>query len=122
MSRAALETLPMAAAAIPIPLAPDTVHESGLDAQFVLRFVLKSAYVTNLETAAGLADYIKLPELVVHEVLESAKEKRLVEVLGLADAKRSVYRYALTGLGRDWAIEALSQCQYVGLVLMRSPA
>jgi hypothetical protein len=101
-------------AAIPQPLAPDTVHESGLDPQFLLRFILKSAYVTNLETASAIADYVKLPELVVHEVLESAKEKRLVEVLGLADARRSVYRYALTGVGRDWAVEALGQCQYVG--------
>jgi hypothetical protein len=113
MNRAALEKA-RTATSIPIPLAPETVQESGLDAQFLLRFVLKSAYVTNLETAAAIADYVKLPELVVHEVLESAKEKRLVEVLGLADAKRSVYRYALTGVGRDWAVEALSQCQYVG--------
>jgi len=114
MQRAALEPSATTSTVIPVPLAPDTVHESGLDAQFLLRFVLKSAYVTNLETAAAIANYIKLPELVVHEVLESAKEKRLVEVLGLADAKRSVYRYALTGVGRDWAVEALSQCQYVG--------
>jgi hypothetical protein len=114
MQRAALEPAATSALAIPVPLAPDTVQESGLDAQFLLRFVLKSAYVTNLETASAIADYIKLPDLVVHEVLESAKEKRLVEVLGLADAKRSVYRYALTGIGRDWAVEALSQCSYVG--------
>jgi hypothetical protein len=114
MQRAALEPVATTPSTIPVPLAPDTVHESGLDAQFLLRFVLKSAYVTNLETAAAIANYVKLPELVVHEVLESAKEKRLVEVLGLADAKRSVYRYALTGVGRDWAVEALSQCQYVG--------
>ena len=102
--------MPEITTAIPQPLAPDTVHESGLDPQFLLRFILKSVYVTNLETAPALADYVKLPELVVHEVLESAKEKRLVEVLGLADARRSVYRYALTGVGRDWAVEALSQC------------
>jgi hypothetical protein len=114
MQRAALEPATTSALPIPVPLAPDTVQESGLDAQFLLRFVLKSAYVTNLETASAIADYVKLPDLVVHEVLESAKEKRLVEVLGLADAKRSVYRYALTGVGRDWAVEALSQCQYVG--------
>ena len=114
MSRASLEPVATTAATIPIPLAPDTVHESGLDAQWLLRFVLKSAYVTNLETASALADYMKLPELVVHEVLESAKEKRLVEVLGLADAKRSAYRYALTGVGRDWAVDALSQCSYAG--------
>ena len=114
MNRAALEPAFATALGIPQPLAPDTVAESGLDPQFLLRFVLKSAYVTNLETATALAEYLKLPELVVHDVLESAKEKRLVEVLGLADARRSVYRYALTGVGRDWAVEALSQCQYVG--------
>src|SRR4029453_18820911 len=113
MSRA-LHPVPEITTAIPQPLAPDTVHEGGLDPQFMLRFILKSLYVTNLETAPALADYVTLPELVVHEVLESAKEKRLVEVLGLADARRSVYRYALTGVGRDWAVEALSQCSYVG--------
>jgi len=113
MSRA-LHPVPEITTAIPQPLAPDTLHESGLDPQFMLRFILKSLYVTNLETAPALAEYVKLPELVVHEVLESAKEKRLVEVLGLADARRSVYRYALTGVGRDWAVEALSQCSYVG--------
>src|SRR4030095_6273719 len=31
-----------------------------------------------------------------------------------AAARRSVYRYALPGVGRDWAVEALSQCSYVG--------
>ncbi len=114
MNRSAIDTAPETEASVPRPLAPDTVHESGLEPQFLLRFVLKAVYVTNLETAAAIAEYIKLPEPVVHEVLESAKEKRLLEVLGLADAKRSVYRYALTGVGRDWAVEALSQCQYVG--------
>jgi hypothetical protein len=114
MRRAALDSATTSTSAIPVPLAPDTVQETGLDAQFLLRFVLKSAYVTNLETAEDIADYIKLPELVVHEVLEWAKEKRLVEVLGLADTKRSAYRYALTGTGRDWAVEALSQCSYAG--------
>jgi len=117
MERPALHRMPEATppdGAIPQPLAPDTVEETGLDPQFLLRFVLKSAYVTNLETAPAIAEYVKLPELVVHEILESAKEKRLVEVLGLADSRRSIYRYALTSIGRDWAVEALAQCQYAG--------
>jgi hypothetical protein len=112
MNRA--QSLSEISASIPQPLAPETVDESGLDPQFLLRFVLKSIYVTNFETAEAHADYIKMPEMVVHEVLESAKDKRLVEVLGLSDTRRSAYRYALTGLGRDWAVEALSQCSYVG--------
>src|SRR5262245_7575533 len=100
--------------AIPRPQAPETAAETGLDAQFLLRFVLKSAYATNLETAPAVADYVKLPEAVVADVFEAAKQQRLVEVSGLADPRRSVYRYALTGVGRDWAIEALRQCRYTG--------
>lgn len=99
---------------IPFPPAPETVEQSGLDPQFLLRFLLKSAYVTNLETAPALAEYTKLPQLVVAEVLESAKEQRLVEVLGLAEGQQTLYRYALTGVGRDWGIEALRQCGYTG--------
>jgi hypothetical protein len=99
---------------IPCPPAPGSVAETGLDPQFLLRFVLKSAYMTNLETATALAEYVKLPETVVDEVMETAKQRKLVEVLGLADPHRSVYRYALTGAGRDWAIEALEQCRYTG--------
>src|SRR5262245_23285467 len=97
------------AGAIPRPTAPTSVAEPGLDPQFLLRFVLKSAYVTNLETAPALSEYVKLPQLVVAEVLETAKEHRLVEVRGLADAQSNVYRYALTGVGRDWAMDALKQ-------------
>ena len=100
-------------ASIPTPRAPGSVAETGLDPQFLLRFVLKSAYVMNLETAPAIAEYVKLPEAVVADVLETAKERRLVEVLGL-DPSHSLYRYALTGAGRDLAVEALRQCQYTG--------
>jgi hypothetical protein len=99
---------------IPFPSAPQSVADTGLDPQFLLRFLLKSAYVTNLETAPALSDYVKLHQLVVAEILETAKEQRLVEVRGLADSRDSVYRYALTGTGRDWAIEALRQSRYTG--------
>ncbi len=100
--------------AIPTPLAPASAEETGLDGQFLLRFVLKAIYVTNLDTASALAAYVTLPTPAVDEILDEAKEKRLVEVLGLVEARRSAYRYALTGTGRDWAIDALQQCQYVG--------
>ncbi len=99
---------------IPLPLAPESLAETGLEPQFLLRFVLKSTYVTNLETPTAIADYVKLPEQVVDDVFEAAKAQKLVEVLGLADPRRSIYRYALTAAGRDWAIEALQQCAYTG--------
>lgn len=112
MDRAATPLRPKSP--IPCPPAPGSVVETGLDPQFLLRFVLKTAYATNLETAPALAECVKLPEAVVDEVFESAKERKLVEVLGLVDPRRSVYRYALTESGRALAIEALRQCRYSG--------
>lgn len=106
--------VPSQPSGIPTPVSPENVEECGLEPQFLLRFVLKNAYVTNLETAPDLAEYMKLPGAVVHDILEQAKDKRLVEVLGLADMRSNAYRYALTGTGRDWAIEALGQSQYTG--------
>jgi len=105
---------PAAPRRIPTPIAPENVEECGLDDQFLLRFVLKCAYVTNFETAPDLAEFIKLPGSLVHDILEQAKEKRLVEVLGLSDIRSNSYRYSLTSEGREWAIEALGQSQYTG--------
>jgi hypothetical protein len=96
------------------PAEAESIVETGLDRQFLLDFVMKAVYMTGLETVPDLADYTKLSGIVVDEVLEDAKEKRLVEVLGLADTKRSIYRYALTDAGRRWALDALGQCQYTG--------
>jgi hypothetical protein len=96
------------------PPVPASIEDTGLDRAFLLDFVLKSMHATGFETIPELADYTKLPASIVNEVLEGAKGKRLVEVLGLADTRTSVYRHALSQEGRRWAMEALQQCQYTG--------
>jgi hypothetical protein len=93
------------------PVAPDTIGETGLDGRFLLDFILKAAYVTGRETVVALGEFTKLPAHVVDAVLEDAKSKRMVEVLGLAG---HLHRYALTDEGRRWALNALDQCQYTG--------
>jgi hypothetical protein len=95
----------------PRPVAPG---ETGLDGQFLLHFLLKTLYVFGHETARQISETTKLHEDVVDAVLHTAKEKRLVEVLGLTAAKPQVYRWALSDLGRKWAVDALEQCQYTG--------
>jgi len=96
------------------PAAPETLEELGLELRFVLGLVLKTILVTGAETTSALADQLALPEHLLDEVLMDAKANRLVEVLGLADARRSVYRYALSDDGRARASEALEQCHYIG--------
>jgi hypothetical protein len=94
-----------------VPRMPETLEETQLDAQFLGNLLLKTMYVTGLETPTDLADYVKLSPLVVDNLLQDAKHKRLAEVLG---ERGQQFRYALTDRGRDWALDAMSQSQYTG--------
>ena len=99
-----------------VPPQPVSAGETGLDGQFLLHFLLKTLYVFGHETARQMAQTTKLHEDAIDAVLQGAKDKRLVEVLGLTTTKPQIYRWALTDLGRKWAVDALEQCQYVGPV------
>lgn len=96
------------------PPAPETLEETGLEPRFLLALVLKTLFVTGVETTPAVARHTALPETVADGLLQAAKEQRLVEVLGLADSRRSIYRYALTDAGRARSLEALEQSHYVG--------
>jgi len=93
---------------------PETVEETGLGAQFLLNFLLKAIYLYGVETIGEAEEELKLTRGVLYELLERAREKRLVEVLGLVDSRSSDYRYSLTPEGRKWALDALEQSQYTG--------
>src|SRR5262249_57427575 len=86
-----------------IPPQPVTAAETGLDLQFLLQFVLKTLYVYGHETARQIEQTVKLHEDVVDAVLQHAKDKRLVEVLGLTAGRPEVRRRAVPGLGHTWA-------------------
>ena len=96
------------------PYTAESAADTGLTAKFLLSFILKSMYVTGHETIPDLVEFTKLSPGAIDDVLEDAKGKRLVEVMGLADTNRSVYRYALTDEGRRWATNALDECSYAG--------
>jgi hypothetical protein len=96
------------------PTAPDEVAETGLDTQFLVNFLLKVFYVHGFETAAQIADFVKLPVPIVEDLLEELKQKRHVEVLGLTRDRSPAFRFAITDAGRSWALAALDQCQYTG--------
>jgi hypothetical protein len=96
------------------PLEQDEIEGTGLSFQFLIGFLAKAIYVTGFETVPQLSDFTKLSASVVQDVLEEAKSRHLLDVLGLADSRRSIYRYALTDAGRRWASEALEQCTYAG--------
>ena len=98
------------------PMAPDSLEATGLDAQFLLSFVLRSLRVLGIETIPDAADALKLPTAVLSVIFEEAKKRHFLEVVGPSAQHASVLRYQLTDQGRTRATEALHECLYSGPV------
>jgi hypothetical protein len=97
------------------PEAPTTMADTGLQPSELLNLALKIMYSVRAETPSAVLDIIKLPNRVVQQILDMAKERRLVEVMGAAGLRvTSEMRFALTEQGKQWAHYAMAQNQYVG--------
>ena len=93
----------------------NTAAETGLNVNNLTKLVLKIIYVRGVDTALELSHNIKLHIAIAKELLERAKEQGLVEILGSNSHEGYTdFRYGLTGKGREWAVDALLQSQYIG--------
>ncbi|MEM6548395.1 MAG: ATPase [Pseudomonadota bacterium] len=105
----------MAPRGVPTPRAPQSIAETGLDEGFLIELLCKTVYRMGLERASEMAAVIKLAVPIIQDVIEIAKERKLIEPLGQLGAQMtSEMRYALTQKGKVWADEALTQSEYVG--------
>jgi predicted ATPase with chaperone activity len=94
---------------------PKSVADTEIELNSLLRLLLKTVYVRGLENASQLSSALKLPISVVNELLEEAKERGVLEVLGAAGQRLSAeFRYGITERGRQWASDALDQSLYAG--------
>ncbi len=96
------------------PPFPTTVAETGLSCKFLNALVLKMLHTLALETVADVAERLKLSPSVVDQLLLGLKHQKCVEVLGSIPGNVPVLRYGLTNAGRDQALDAANQCEYVG--------
>jgi predicted ATPase with chaperone activity len=99
------------------PQAAISLADTGLDPVFLLELVVKGMYSENLETASQIADAIRLSSTIVNQVLQVAKERKLVESLASASAgggSMAEMRLTLTRGGREWAADAMTRGQYFG--------
>jgi DNA-binding MarR family transcriptional regulator len=98
------------------PQAPITVADTGVDPVFLLELAIKGMYSENLETASQIAESLKLSSTIVNQLLQEAKDRKLVESLTSSSGNGSVaeMRLALTRAGREWATEAMKRGQYFG--------
>ena len=98
------------------PLIPKTIEQTGLNSNFLLNCLLRTMYISALQTIPELSEQIKLTRGVIEELLTFAKKEALVEIRGPSEKNHNVMRYALTGAGRERASEALRRCEYIGPV------
>jgi hypothetical protein len=97
------------------PSAPRTLAETGLALSELLNLMTKAMYSAGAETPSMVAEVLKLPHRVIQLIIEQAKERKLLDVLGAAGSHvTSELRYALTEKGKLWAADALAQNQYIG--------
>ena len=97
------------------PRAPQSVEETGLPANYLVDHLCKLVYRHALERPSEIAAAFRLPVKVVGDLIEMARERKLMEPLGQLGARMTAeMRYALTAKGREWALEALSQSEYAG--------
>lgn len=98
------------------PPVPKTIEQTGLDDNFLLNCVLRTMYISALQTIPELSDQIKLTRGVIEELLTFAKKEALVEIRGPSEKNYNIMRYALTSAGKERASEALRRCEYIGPV------
>lgn len=97
------------------PQPPRLIEDTGLEPGFLVDLLVKSVYRMGLERPSDVGRAMKLPIGIVTQLIEMAQAQKLMETLGQLGASLTAeMRYALTGKGREWALEALSQNEWFG--------
>ena len=95
------------------PPPPATIAETGLHPDVLSQLLLKTL-VAGEATGTALADKLRLPYSVLDALVQHARVEKLVEVRGASGTGTAAYRYILTDLGRDRAMQYLEVSRYVG--------
>ena len=102
---------------VPHPKPPATLEETGLDLEFLSDLLIKTIYRLNLERPSEMAASLKISVPLIDRLINHINEKKLIEMKGQLGASLSAeMRYELTGRGREWALEALTQSEWIGPV------
>ncbi len=95
-----------------LPKEPCSLREAGLTDSEVESLVLKTLLSRGDAVGRDVADQVKLPFLLIEEVLRQLKQDQLVVYRG--SAAMNDYVYQLTDLGRERARRQVAQCTYFG--------
>jgi hypothetical protein len=96
------------------PAVPETLEDTGLTSSFLGDLLLKVLQVRGAGTGAELADVVRLPFIILEDILLELIQRRLVEVRGGGTVTRANYTFDLTTAGQERAQLELGTSRYVG--------
>jgi len=101
--------------AVVAPPAPKTLDDMQLPLVMMRDIALKTMFRKNITEVSELARAICLPRQVTQELIDLARENKLVEATGTLNANSGgEMGYQLTDGGKSRTLDALSQSEYFG--------
>lgn len=101
--------------AVMAPPAPRQIQEMQLPIVMMRDILIKTMFRKNVDMVTELARAICLPIQVTQELVDMARDQRLVEATGTLNANSgNEMGYQLTDAGKARALDALSQSEYFG--------
>jgi hypothetical protein len=97
----------------PVPAAPATIEDTGLPVDRIHQLLIKTLYGAEA-TGLVIAERMRLPFTMLEPLIEHARAEQLIEVKGSAGSGAASYRYTLTDLGRERALQFFEINHYVG--------
>ncbi|MER5171756.1 ATPase [Thioclava sp. GXIMD2076] len=105
----------MMARTITAPHMPRSLSETGLSLVMMRDILLKTMFRTNQTTLSSLAELLCLPTTLLQELIDMARDQRLVEAMGTLHANSgNEMAFQLSDAGRARALDALAQSEYYG--------
>ncbi len=97
------------------PPAPKGLEEMQLPLVMMRDILLKTIFRKNVDTVSEVAEAVCLPGSVTQELIDIAREQKLLEATGTLNANSgNEMGYQLTDAGKARALDALSQSEYFG--------
>ncbi|KIC09923.1 ATPase [Leisingera sp. ANG-M1] len=97
------------------PPAPRGLAQMQLPLVMMRDILLKTIFRKNVENVTEIAEAICLPASVTQELVDIAREQKLLEATGTLNANSgNEMGYQLTDAGKARALDALSQSEYFG--------
>ncbi|MDA0223603.1 MAG: ATPase [Proteobacteria bacterium] len=99
------------------PPLPTSLEDTGIGMVMLRDIFLKTVFRRNLSTVATISEAICLTPQLTQDLIEIAREQRLLETMGNRDGGgTSEMVYELTENGKARALDALAQSEYYGAI------